>query len=570
MGNVLEYLVDGTSGLVTGGVDGKAIVAGVCSLGQVGKGYLIGKRTKLEEVLGTGPLVERVRDMLATGGQEPVLVAVPVQGQQGGYIGAVTSTGSTITPTVSGVPAANANVVVRVATPGTIGTATLEVSLDGGKTYGAAEPSAAQVVIGKQDKATGATLIFSESATLESGASWRFAVRCAVGPVSRVGDSASPVIEAAPASGGVTAGAELVLQIVKAGGRNVGTYQLSVDGGDNYEKIRTIPVDGAITLAGYGVTLTFPDGDYAAGTTYECRILPPTPSIVDVMTALESPLALYDVEFVHIAGATDSVDWAAAQAKAEELWNIHRPTYFKVETRLPQDGEDLNDFAAYLLAERQGIAARFVTVCCQYGEITDASGLQKLRNMAGLQSGRVMSIPVQRATGRVKDGPVSQATLPEGWETVQTTLEDAGYITAKTYAGLSGVYWGDSRTAADATSDYRYEEVLRTVFKSVRLLRIAALKSMYDEAGDPLRSETDGGLAYLKANLENALDVMVKANPKELAGYVIDIPAGQDIANNGVAVDCTLIGLPIIRQIKLFARYVYAGSRFDPRMTNAA
>ena len=170
----------------------------------------------------------------------------------------------------------------------------------------------------------------------------------------------------------------------------------------------------------------------------------------------------------------------------------------------------------------------------------------------------------------MKDGPVSQATLPEGWEAVQTTLEDAGYITAKTYAGLSGVYWGDSRTAADATSDYRYEEVLRTVFKGVRLLRIAALKSMYDEAGDPLRSETDGGLAYLKANLENALDVMVKANPKELAGYVIDIPAGQDIANNGVAVDCTLIGLPIIRQIKLFARYVYAGSRFDPRMTNAA
>ncbi|MEG2005795.1 MAG: DUF2586 family protein, partial [Bilophila sp.] len=57
MGEVLEYLIDGTSGLVTGGVDGKAIVAGVCSLGQVGKGYLIGKRTKLEELLGTGPLV---------------------------------------------------------------------------------------------------------------------------------------------------------------------------------------------------------------------------------------------------------------------------------------------------------------------------------------------------------------------------------------------------------------------------------------------------------------------------------------------------------------------------------
>ena len=284
-----------------------------------------------------------------------------------------------------------------------------------------------------------------------------------------------------------------------------------------------IPVDGTVELAGFGVSVTFPDGTYTAGTTYACRVLAPTPSIMDVMDALESPLALYDVEFVHIAGETDSVDWTAAQTKAEELWNLQRPTYFKMETRLPHDGEDLNDFAAYLLAEKQGFAGRFVTVCCQYGEITDSTGASRLRNAGGLQAGRVMSIPVQRATGRVKDGPVSQLTLPEGWEAVQSTLEDAGYLTAKKYAGLDGVYWGDSRTMADATSDYRYEEVLRTVFKAVRLMRIAALKSMYDEAGDPLRPDSATGLAYLQASLENALDTMVKANPKELAGYVVDI-----------------------------------------------
>lgn len=177
-----------------------------------------------------------------------------------------------------------------------------------------------------------------------------------------------------------------------------------------------------------------------------------------------------------------------------------------------------------------------------------------------------MSIPVQRAAGRVKDGPVSQLSLPDGWEAIQPTLEDAGFLTAKKYAGLDGVYWGDSRTMADATSDYRYEEVLRTVFKAVRLMRIQALKSMYDEAGDPLRPDSAAGLAYLKANIENGLDTMVKAIPSELAAYVVDIPPGQDIANNGVAVEVTLIGIPIIRQIKLFASYVYAGSKFDPRL----
>ena len=39
MGDVLQYLIDGTSGIVTGGVDGKALVAGVCSRGIVGKAY---------------------------------------------------------------------------------------------------------------------------------------------------------------------------------------------------------------------------------------------------------------------------------------------------------------------------------------------------------------------------------------------------------------------------------------------------------------------------------------------------------------------------------------------------
>ena len=170
MGDVLTYLIDGTSGLAPGGVDGKALVAGVCSKGTVGKAYLIGKRTNLEDMLGTGPLVEHVRDMLVTGGQEPVIVAVPVQGQQAGYISDAVVTGSDVTPQVSGVAAKNADIVVRVATPGAIGTATLEISTDGGETFGEASPSSEQVVIGTSDDATGATLVFPEDAELEAGA----------------------------------------------------------------------------------------------------------------------------------------------------------------------------------------------------------------------------------------------------------------------------------------------------------------------------------------------------------------------------------------------------------------
>lgn len=564
MGDVLEYLVDGTSGLAPGGVDGKAMVAGVCSKGQPGKAYLVGPRSDLSGLLGVGPLVDRLRDVLATAGQEAVVVAVPVRGQQGGYISApVWSGGNGKYPSasVSGVPQKNADIVVEVTAAGQVGTATVKVSTDGGATFGSPETAAAQLPIGKSAEATGATLMLPENASLEEGQRIRFLVRCAAGPVERVGDASSPLITV---TGDVLAGAELSIRITKGGDRNGGTYQLSVDGGDTYGKVRTIPVDGTVATD-LGVTITFPSGDYVGGTIYSCRLLPPEPSIVDVMAALESPLSVHDVEFVYIAAPSDSVDWSALAVKADELWNQHRPTYFKCETRLPRDDEDLNDFAAYLLAEKQDFASRFVQVCCQFGEVVDSTGLSKLRSWGGLQTGRVVSIPVQRATGRVRDGNISQGTLPDSWETVQPTLEEAGYLTAKKYAGLSGAYWGDSRTMADATSDFRYEEVLRVVFKAVRKMRIAALKSMYDDL-DPVVPDSDTGLGYLKANIAGALDTMVAAVPKELAGYSISIPSKQDYVNNGLAVEARLIGIGIIREIKLYASYAYAGTRGDTRL----
>ena len=103
-------------------------------------------------------------------------------------------------------------------------------------------------------------------------------------------------------------------------------------------------------------------------------------------------------------------------------------------------------------------------------------------------------------------------------------------------------------------------------FKAIRKMRIAALKSLYDEAGDPLRPSGEDGVAYLKADIENALDTMTATRPPELAAYRVDIPDGQDIANNGIDVLPTLIGIPIIREIRLHTKYVYAGGGYAPRM----
>lgn len=559
MNDVFEYLVDGTSGLAPGGVEGACIVVGVCSLGEPGKGYLLGKSSNLEGLLGVGPLVDRLRDIFATAGQGAVVIAVPVAGLAGGYVTPVEQTGEGPAGTVTGVPVANATVKVVIVDGGAPGIATCKVSLDGGTTYGAvaAVPANGQIAIG----ATGTTLTLA-AGDLVAADAYEFLVRAPIGPISTVGTG--PDITAA---GMPTAAADVILQVVSAGGRNVGTYQLSLDGGDSWGPVRTIPVDGAIAAGSTGVVITFPAQDGVAGDIYTFGILAPVPTVSAVLDALEMPLSLYDVEFVYVVGSSDSSDWTALQVKADELWNAHRPTFVLAEARLPYANETIDDWTAALVAERQGVALRFVSVCAAYGEIADSTGRRLTRNAAGLAAGRLLAIPVMRALGRVRDGAIAPLSLPTLYtEGHQAMLEAAGYVTAKRYAGLSGVYWGDERTLADATSDYQYLTVLRTVFKAVRKARIAALKSMYDEAGDPVLGESAAGLAYLKTGIETALNTMVKAVPQEMASHQVVIPSGQDIVNNGVAVEMALIGIPIIRKIKLFARYVYAGGAFDPRL----
>lgn len=558
--DVFEYIVDGTSGLVPGDVSGKCLIAGVCSVGEVGKIYYLGKRSDLSGLLGAGPLVDRLQDIFTVCGQDATVLAVPVSGTPAGYIGELKHIGTGPDASTSGLAVGNADVVIVVTDAGALGVAKAKVSKDGGSNFDATAlvPENGQITIDD----TGVTVVLGEGDLVKDD-SYSFVVRSAIGPVGKIGLGPDVTV-----TGTVTRAAQVVLQIVKSGIRNVGQYRLSTDGGDNYGPYRTIPIDGYIAVDDTGVTINCPAEAYSAGTEYRFNLLAPVPTISSVIDSLNLPLERVDPEFVHVCGPSDSVDWVALGSLADDLWNRHRPTFFTCESRLPQDGEDLNDWVTALKAERDGVAHRFVSVCTAFGEITNRTGSSDLRNAGGLLVGRILEVPVQRDIGRVKDQGIPALKLSDTYEeSMQVELEDAGFVTAALYAGLEAAYWGDARTLAEDTSDYQRLEVLRVVFKAVRLLRIQALKSLKDEVGDPILGADASGLAYLRSNLENALDTMTKAKPKELAGYVISIPDGQDIVNNGVAVESELIGIPIIKKIKLFANYVYAGSKFDPRLT---
>ena len=50
---------------------------------------------------------------------------------------------------------------------------------------------------------------------------------------------------------------------------------------------------------------------------------------------------------------------------------------------------------------------------------------------------------------------------------------------------------------------------------------------------------------------------MVAAIPPEILGYLITVPAGQDIVNNGLAFTLDLEGVPVVRTIKIFQRFKF-------------
>lgn len=558
--DVFEVLVNGTSGIISGNVSGSVVEAGVCSLGTVGKIYYVDRRTDLKSLLGTGPLIDRLNDTFKACKKDDIKVmAVPVLGHAAELISDVSQSGNGPTATVSGVAGENADVAVSVVDAGSLGTATYKLSTDGGDNWGSASqvPADGQIAVGT----TGTTLIIA-AGSLEAGTEYSYALRMGIGPITKIGDG--PDITT---SGTVKRGAQVELVIVKAGSPNEGQYKLSIDGGDNFSPYKTLPVDKVIAVEDTGVTITLADSAYVLGDTYSFELEEPVPTISDVITAVNLALETVNPEMIHVCGALDSVGWMALSTLALDLFAAHKPTLITCEARTPYEGETHDDWTTWLLNERDGVALDFVGVCAGYGEIVDRNGYSTVRNAGGLLVGRIISIPVQRDIGRIKTGALVGLTLIDGYkDSMQSNLEDAGYITLTRYEGLEGVYWGTAMIMAEPTSDYQRIEIVRTVFKGLRLMRVQALKSLKDELGDPLQGQDASGLAYLRTDLETALDTMVKAMPPELAGRQINIPMDQDFVNNGVGVEATMIGIPIIDKITLFTNYAYAGTRFDPRV----
>ncbi|URA10538.1 DUF2586 family protein [Thermospira aquatica] len=339
--------------------------------------------------------------------------------------------------------------------------------------------------------------------------------------------------------------ADVVIEIVSGGRLNEATAKYSLDGGESFSDVFTIPLSGEVTLADSGVKITFsegtqPENSFVEKDRYSFKLKGAKSSLSALMNACQAGLEKVATEFVWIAQETDNVHWAAFGAKADELFNDHRPTIFVTETRLPNEDESIDDWVSYLLTQRQSFAHRWVHVVAGFGK----------KNFSGLLVGDLSRARVNQSIGHIDFA--LNVTLPDGWtDAIGKTLNDAGYIVIRKYAGEKIYRWANGRSMADDSSDYRWFEVSRTVHKAIRLIRKTALKHLHTSLDKAM-------LEYIKADLIQTLNQMKNAVPNEIDNFEIVIPDGQDVVNNGLTIQYTLYGLPIVRKISNYISFKYS------------
>lgn len=164
-------------------------------------------------------------------------------------------------------------------------------------------------------------------------------------------------------------------------------------------------------------------------------------------------------------------------------------------------------------------------------------------SLIGLLAGRLASIPVHRNVGRVKDGAIKYSgEVYVGSESVSVANVEGyharGFITPRTYVGLSGYYIADDCMACDPTDDYAHLTARRTIDKAYRIAYETLVQFMLDEIEVNEDGTMQNGIIKTwQQAVENAINSRMTAagelSANDGEGCVCYIDAKQNVLATG-------------------------------------
>lgn len=248
------------------------------------------------------------------------------------------------------------------------------------------------------------------------------------------------------------------------------------------------------------------------------------------------------------------VDVQPAISKAQELvedeYSLHRPVQVFLEGKgwdydAPVDLKTLTDApnVSVMVGQAKSVADSYPDYAA-IGTLLGAVSVAAVNENIGWvqefnMSGGSLSVPAMSGDS-MKD--ISEGTIE--------TQNDDGAIFFRTHAGKAGVYFNDSFTCTEATSDYAYIENNRTIDKAVRAIRQAILPRLNSpvlvdqETGQLSPSVTKS----IEADGRKALEQMVK--DQECSSIDVYCDPEQDILGTSeLSIKFTIVPTGTARQI---------------------
>lgn len=500
----------------------QVVVLGCSPGGVVNTLYQPQSQIGAQSLLDTGPLLEEAALLLnaplISGGTKPPPILVPLPQTTAGAVSG--SSGlmaanplNAAAGTINQSTAPHRPVKVKVTVGGTLGTAKVKVSTDGGLTYGAEQTTAAgwattgYAVPGlfATIKMSAATYVLNDVATIGVD-----------GVVTNFASAGTLTFTASPIDA-----YELLVSVVK--GTALGAMTIAVSLCNNPSLLAGtffVPSNGIVAVTdgrgnGTGLVLTL-SGTFAASDTYTGYALPPAPAAADVTAAMTAMMAAQGrptVAMLHVQALPSSAAAAMTLAQAVQAgldaafaagldWQavIECPALNDLVMSGGVPILDTADTDSVLRTARAGITCNRVAAFLGTGGIVSPITAIKARRPLGwgvMQ--RYVGTDPANSLGRKKDGPLNfeLGTLGRDEKLAAIQLGDVQFNVATTYddegasAFLNITYGGFAFKNLTTSALYQDAEALR----AMNVLSAAIRVFLRNTLGDRPPVNPDGTIA---------------------------------------------------------------------------
>ena len=285
---------------------------------------------------------------------------------------------------------------------------------------------------------------------------------------------------------------------------------------------------------------------FSAGTGVVFAVKSPDNTLGNIMTAAESGVnqLLIDgnkaFEFLVFTDTADKTTFAAVNSFLTDLeQNKEVYTWALLRARGLKSDEDTDGWVNNLISEWEGVSSKRIGVVAGRLKISNLTGEVREDNAIGVIAGLVGKAKVNEDIGWVQKfniAPAVEISPPDLTLAHIQALDQAGFITVRTYNGKKGYFVTSPRLFTDETSDYHLIEYRRVADKAGTLIRRVLLEFARADVRAPLDADPENPPDPSKSPTIKDIETRMRAVLRdemfkhgEIYGYQIWIPEGQNI-----------------------------------------